>query len=142
MDTKVRIKIGDIEVEYEGPEDFLDKKLLDLINKLLKIAEQAPVTLYAKPQGTREAIVPLASFIEKKSVKNPQWKRFLATSEWLHLKDLKRIEVKDVTKALRDNNQIRIGNPSDCLGINISKGYCERDGSKFYVTQEGRKFLG
>lgn len=31
MTTKIRIKVGGIEVDYEGSEDFLDEKLHKLI---------------------------------------------------------------------------------------------------------------
>lgn len=47
----------------------------------------------------------------------------------------------DVTKALKDSNQTRLGNPSDSLNQNVTKGYCEKDGKEFYVTEEGKNSL-
>jgi len=47
----------------------------------------------------------------------------------------------DVSKALKDSNQSRLGNPSQCLNDNVSKGYCEKDGKQFFVTQEGKVSL-
>lgn len=37
MDHKIRIKIGTIEIEYEGTEDYLKKDLPELIDKLISL---------------------------------------------------------------------------------------------------------
>lgn len=145
MTTKIRIKVGEVEVEYEGAEAFLNKKLPELIGQLSKLAEHVPAVLPGggqrqhPPRGTSGT---LASFLEAKSAKTNQLKRFLATSEWLHLRGAKRLKVEGVTKALKDNNQARLGNPSDCLAKNVGKGHCEKDGREFFVTDDGRSALG
>lgn len=37
MTSKIRIRIGDVEVEYEGPEDFLRKELRELLSGVLEL---------------------------------------------------------------------------------------------------------
>lgn len=37
MATKIKIKFGNVEVEYEGPESFLNKKLTDLVANLATV---------------------------------------------------------------------------------------------------------
>lgn len=145
MTTKIRIKVGEVEVEYEGAEAFLNKKLPELIGQLSKLAEHVP----AAPSGDAQRHHPpgrtagtLASFLEAKSAKANQLKRFLATAEWLHLRGAKRLKVGDITRALKENSQSRLGNPSDCLAKNVGKGHCEKDGREFFVTDDGRSALG
>ena len=40
--TKVRVRIGQVEVDYEGDEAFLDSKLMDLVEKLRVVAAKQP----------------------------------------------------------------------------------------------------
>ncbi len=47
-----------------------------------------------------------------------------------------------IAKALSDHHQKRIGNPSDCLNQNCSKGLCEKTKDGFFITPEGWKALG
>ena len=42
MATKIRIKVGNVEVDYEGPEAFLNKKLPELISQLSNYSEKVP----------------------------------------------------------------------------------------------------
>ena len=142
MTTKIRVKVGEIELDYEGPESFLDKKLPELISRLSQLAE-SPSMDPAKPRARRAAGDPstLASFLKASSVGTSQNKKFLATAEWLHRKGSARVKTGDVTKALKDNHQSRIGNASQCLSSNVTSGYCEKDGKQFYVTDEGRATL-
>ena len=53
----------------------------------------------------------------------------------------KRMQTKDVTGALKTANQSRLGNPADCLNQNVSKGYCEKEGNQFFVTDDGKASL-
>ena len=144
MTTKVRIKVGGIEIDYEGPEAFLESKLHKLISEVSTLAKQAP----AERDGTdsngnteRGTSITLASFLKEKKAAS-QVERFLATAQWLHEKGSKRIKTSDVAKALQDSNQKRLGNPSENLNQNVSKGYCEKVGKEFYVTDEGLNSLG
>lgn len=140
--AKIQISVGSITFSGEGNEDWLEKQL----DKLLKAA---PVLVESAPKskdeelgvGSAEAVGTLATFLTKKSATANQTKRFLATAEWVHLKGKKRLQTKDITKALSDSNQKRLGNPADCLNKNVAKGHCEKEGNEFYVTPEGRASL-
>lgn len=143
MTTKVRIKVGSIEVDYEGSEDFLDSKLPKLISDVTTLAEKVPAESEGSDSNENtESGTPstLASFLKEKRA-DSQARRFLATAQWLHLKGPKRIKTSDVTKALRDSNQKRLGNASECLNQNVSKGFCEKEGKEFFVTDEGRNSI-
>lgn len=40
MSSKIRIKIGSVEVEYEGPEEYLKKELPNLLEAVLKLSKE------------------------------------------------------------------------------------------------------
>ena len=44
MESKIRIKLGPIEVEYEGSETFLKKELPDLIKTVTELAKTSQIT--------------------------------------------------------------------------------------------------
>lgn len=148
MTTKIKIKVGGVEVDYEGPEAFLNKKLPELITQLSSLAKKVPAG--DEPDGGGGgtggngggAVGTLASFLKVKKVGANQNKRFLATAEWLHRKGSKHVKTAEVTKALRDNRQSRLGNASQCLNSNVSSGHCEKVGKEFFVTDDGRASLG
>lgn len=48
--TKIRVKLGAIEIEYEGPSDFLKSELGDLLDAIAKITPQQPAQ-FAKPNS-------------------------------------------------------------------------------------------
>jgi len=78
---------------------------------------------------------------DNKAATGNQQRKFLATATWLQDGGLKRVATANVTKALSDNNQGKLTNPAQCL-INLSKaGSVVREGSQFYVTDEGRAEL-
>ena len=148
MTIKIRIKIGGVEVDYEGAEGFLDKKLPKLIGDVSALSKEAPTVPAEngnnnKSSNNRSGISSsLASFLREKNVDTHN-KRFLATAIWLDDKnDSQLIKTADVTKALKENKQRMSNNPSNCLAQNVSKGYCEKQGNGFYVTDEGREALG
>jgi len=143
MTAKIRVRVGDIEVDYEGAENFLDKKLPELVTYLSKLAERVPQRTESGKTGIKERGDPgtLASFLKVKNATISQKRRFLATAEWLHRRGSVKLKTRDITKALQDNHQKRIGNPSDTLLQNISDGSCEKAGSEFFVTDEGRTAL-
>ena len=144
MTIKIRIKIGGVEVDYEGAEGFLDKKLPKLIGDVSALAKEAPTESGGSDKSRNQKVGTsgtLASFLRQKNPKSQQT-RFLATAEWLHQKEqVKNMETNNVTKALKENQQKRLSNPSDCLNRNVKDGYCEKDGKGFYVTEEGREAL-
>jgi hypothetical protein len=49
---------------------------------------------------------------------------------------------KDVTQALTDAQQQRLGNASQCLANVVKAGHVEKANGGFYVTPEGHKELG
>jgi len=91
----------------------------------------------------KPGIVPaLATYLSNKSATTDQTKKFLATAGWLHQKGSKTMTTGDVTKALKDNNQSRLSNASQCLNNNVGKGFCEKADGSFFITPEGLKSLG
>ncbi len=148
MTTKVRIKVGEVEVDFEGPESFLTKKLPDLISQLSSLAKQVPSgsagssAIGSGGGGTGGGNTgTLPAFLKEKRVGKNQKKKFLATAQWLHLKGSERIRTGDVAKALRDSHQGRITDPSICLAKNVTHGNCEKVGEDFFVTDDGRRAL-
>jgi hypothetical protein len=140
--AKIQVSIGSIAFSGEGDEVWLEKQL----DKLLKAAPELIATTTPEPDKGKKSengsAGSLAAFLAKKTATDNQIKRFLATAEWLHLKGTKRLQTKDVSKALSDNNQKKLSNPADCLNKNVAKGHCEKDGDNFFVTPEGRSALG
>ena len=86
----------------------------------------------------------LAAYLAEKQATTNQNRRFLATADWLRLKGTTELSSGAVTQALRSNHQKRLGNPSECLNQNASKGFVEKDTKKktFFITAEGRANLG
>jgi hypothetical protein len=69
-------------------------------------------------------------------------RKFLATACWLTAKGTERLTTGDITKALSDNRQGKLTNAAECLNNNVTKGFCEKEGKQFYVTEEGFTSLG
>lgn len=148
--SKIAIKIGQIEFTGEAEQEWLAKqldKILSQAEKLIKIAPIPPAHGSDADAGGQDAndkaiaSQTLAAFLKSKNANKNQNKKFLATAVWLQAKGATRLETKQVTKALRDASQPRIGNAADTLSQNIGKGYCEKDGNQFFVTDEGRQSL-
>lgn len=147
MSAKIRVRVGEVEIEYEGAESFLDKKLPELVTQLSKLADRLPAGpgrggSAGGPAGTARDPGPLGTFLKGKNATQSQKRRFLATAQWLHSRGNNRLRTRDVTKALKDNNQARIGNPSETLSQNVADGFIEKSGSEFFVTDQGRGELG
>jgi len=149
-ESKIAIKIGQVEFTGEGEQNWLDKQLDKILAQAEKLIKLAPAEQekQAETGGHREkgkgdsvASMPLAAFLKSKNATTNQLKKFLATATWLHAKGAARLETKQITKALKDASQSKIGNPADTLIKNATKGYCERDGKQFFVTEEGKKAL-
>jgi len=135
--ARIEFTLGGISFSGEGTEDWLANQLDKIIEKapyLIKIApvpkttkEEQEATTSPAPteQDTAIATQPLPNFLRQKNITNQQLKKFLATAVWLHAKGNTRITTADVTKALKDSNQSRLGNTSDALNKNVAKGFCE-----------------
>lgn len=153
-DANIAIKVGSIEFSGQGEQGWV----ADQLDKILAKAEELMALAGAgeaaehenglsdgghKPMGADSEIGkrPLPTFLSEKNAAKNQTKKFLATAVWLEAKGTARLTTGDVSKALKDSNQSRLGNPSQCLNDNVSKGYCEKDGKQFFVTQEGKVSL-
>jgi hypothetical protein len=149
-ESKIEIKIGQITFSGQGEPDWVAKQLDKILAQAEKLIQLAPVPSDDgeagsghKPMGKDSAIAKktLPAFLQEKNATTKQVKKFLATAVWLEAKGQNRLTTGDVTKALGDANQKRLGNPADCLNQNVSKGYCEKDGKQFFVTDEGKSSL-
>jgi hypothetical protein len=144
--TKIKIKVGEVEIEYEGPEAFLLKSLPGLIARLSGMSDETPKD-GTHGKGKKENKVktekggPLPDFLRAKKATDNQSKKFLATAVWLHNRGAARITTADVRKALKDSLQGKLGNPAQCLNNNVSSGYAEKEGKAFFVTDTGRSSL-
>ena len=149
--TKIEIRIGEIQFIGEGNPSWLEKQLDKILNKTELLSKISNAVKNKDNSASEPAIEPtikeissqpLVAFLRSKNATSNQVLKFLATSVWLESKGKKRLKTSDVTAALKDANQSRIGNPADCLGKNITKGLCEREGNEYFVTNEGKVSLG
>jgi len=146
-DAKIQIQVGSISFSGEGEGRWLSEqfdKALKNIPALVQVAPALPIEGNAPPAtpAAGRASGTLASFLKLKNASTQQVRKFLATAVWLHDRERReRLGTGDVTKALSDNHQSRLSNPADCLNKNVGKGFCEKDGKQFFVTDEGRDEL-
>jgi hypothetical protein len=148
-DAKIEIKIGELHFSAEAEQQWVAAQLDKIIAKadvLGKLAEKHA----AQPAGTENKLIvepakagnipALGAFLSSKNATS-QPKRFLATAGWLYLKGKKQTSTREVVLALKENQQNRLSNPSQCLNDNVKQGCCEKSGSGFFVTVEGFKQL-
>lgn len=149
--SKLQIKIGEIELSAEGEKEWvaaqLDKVLANA-ERMMAFAPKAPAVgngdtngENVNARGANSSPKHLATFLKEKNAVVSQVEKFLATAVWLHAKGTQRLSSRDVSKALSDANQSRLSNPALCLSRNVGKGYCEREGKQFFVTDDGRNSL-
>lgn len=141
-DAKIEFQLGSISFLGEGDKDWVSEQLDKILEKapdLLRIEPKHTSSLSSFPidRESEDFSETLAIYLKSKNVTVNQNKRFLATAAWLRLRGQNRITTSDVSKALKNNNQIKLTNPSECLNQNVRKGYCEKDGKRFFVTDEG-----
>jgi hypothetical protein len=144
MSSKIEIKIGNLSFSGEGEEKWLSSefdKVLDKIGKKIDI-DKIEDENYNGEINSEISKKALATFLKEKNAETNQNDKFLVTAVWLNSKGNDKIKTNDVTKALKDNHQKRLGNPTECLRQNISKGFCEKYGNQFFVTEEGKKSIG
>jgi len=151
-ESKIEIKIGEITFAGQGEQEWVAKqldKILAQAEKLIQLASPATANnnddggTGHRPMGKDAGIAKktLPAFLHEKNATRNQVKKFLAAAVWLESKGQNRLTTADVTKALKDTNQTRLGNPADCLNKNVGKGYCEKDGKQFFVTDDGKASL-
>ncbi|OEY65997.1 hypothetical protein [Marinobacter sp. X15-166B] len=154
-EAKIEIKIGEIIFSGEGDQNWLSEQLDKIMDKAEDLVALAPSKVPQQPQVNEASHQPadLSDHTEIASQTLPSWLRsnnadtvqntkFLATAIWIEAKGQKRLQTKDVTSALSNANQKRLRNASECLNQNVKKGYCEKEGNQFYVTEEGKRSLG
>jgi len=149
-ESKIEIKIGQISFSGEGEQDWVAKQLDKILGQAEKLIHLAPEPSQSAGAVANHKLMANASsiasktlpaFLQEKNAARSQVQKFLATAVWLHAKGQNRLQNSDVSKALKDANQTRLGNPADCLNQNVKKGYCEKDGKQFFVTTEGKDSL-
>ena len=146
-EAKLAFQLGQISFSGEGSEEWVAKQLeqfLGRVPELSGLAQSADVVVDAAPKQpkTPTNVGSLAAYIKQKGGEKNQVKRFLAAADWLRIKGEKNLKTALVSKALRDNQQKKLRNPSQCLASNLSQGFCEKNGSGFYITPEGFASLG
>ena len=138
---KIEISIGDISFVGEGEQNWVAEQLDKILEKapeLTKITPKRKKVSQTDPapehpvEGDDAAIAQktLPAFLGDTKAKSSQVIKFLATAVWLH-----------ATKALSNASQSRLSNASNCLGANIKKGFIEKTGSEFFVTDDGKASL-
>ncbi len=151
-DAKIKFAIGDVSFEGEGEQEWVTAQLDKIIEKapdLIKLTPQKHVPLSSgteSPQvtgltDTSAADKTLATFLREKGVNKVQVKKFLATAVWLHAKGKSRLKTSDVNAAIKEAQQSRLGNASDCLNRNVTKGFAEKDGNEFFITEDGKSSI-
>ena len=149
-EAKIDIKIGQIQFSGEGEQEWVAKQLDKIIaqaEKLIQLAApenpQDDGDEHDRRMGKDSTIAKktLPVFLGEKEATKNQVKKFLATAVWLEAKGQHRLQTRDVVAALKASNQTRLANPSDALNKNVTKGFCEKEGTKFFVTDDGKKSL-
>ncbi|KGM06204.1 hypothetical protein LP43_2077 [Methylophaga thiooxydans] len=154
-EAKIEIKIGEITFSGEGDSNWLSEQLDKIMDRAEDLISLAPSKTQQQPQVTDPthqaadlsghneiASQTLPAWLRSKNAETVQNSKFLATAVWVEAKGQKRLQTKDVTAALSNANQKRLHNASECLNQNVKKGYCEKEGNQFYVTEEGKRSLG
>ena len=143
---KIKLTIGSMRFSGEGDQDWLDQHISKLIETFSQTefdnsVDSAPTI--AEPNQVKSlATESLATYLRVKGGDTVQNERFLATAGWLSRRGQKVLTTGAVTRALRDNQQKRLGNASDCLNQNVGKGFCEKTTGGFSITLEGWGHLG
>lgn len=158
--SKIEIKVGIVEFSGEGEPKWLSEqldKILEKVPELLKIelasdeykqpksrdvSNPSPIqtaTVSPKSDSSSQINSNLSNFMKETDSTKKQRRRFLAVAVWLQLKHgRKSMSTRDISTSLKEYQQSRLGNASEMLNQNVSKGFCEKDSSNnFYVTPEG-----
>lgn len=145
--AKIEVKIGDISFTAEGEKEWLADQLEKIIESASNVksnsaSKNSEISDVSNQMDSEEFVKSLASYIREKNGDINQTQRFLATSAWLTHKGHKPLTTALVTKALRENQQKRLSNPSDALNQNVRKGFCEKSPEGFFILPEGWQALG
>lgn len=113
------------------PKAAKTKKAKKTITKATKTPVAPPSIA---PKGT---MPPLAEFLKMNNANEMLMKKFLVTAVWLHHNGKTRMRPNDINVALMGIGETKFHRPTDSLKTNIKKGYCAREGDKFFVTELG-----
>lgn len=154
--AKIEIKVGIVEFTGEGEQEWLGKqldKVLQKVPELLKIELANPNAENHTQQNTRieqlgdnpsvdlKAPTNIVTFLKEKNSTSNQVNKFLVTAVFLQKNGKTRVTTTEVSSTLKAANQSKLSNASDALNQNVRKGYCEKDGNQFFVTQEGLDYV-
>lgn len=145
--ARLEVHIGSIKFVGEGSEEWVEQQWLKVLEQAEQLSLVDPKESKAPPVSKTDGIqgkpsTSLANFLIEKSTGASQVKRFLATAIWLSKSGTTTLKTSDVSKALLDARQKKLGNPADVLNQNVTKGFCVKHGDGFYVSPEGESSLG
>jgi hypothetical protein len=144
--AKIEFSFGSLSFSGEGEEKWLANQLDKILEAAPKLSELHAPTETTEPNGSAAAggsnesapmTESLATYLKSKGADTVQNRKFLVTANWLRRRGNNALTTAAVTKALADSHQKRLGNAAECLNQNCSKGFCEKKGSGFFITQEG-----
>jgi hypothetical protein len=148
-DSKISFSFGNLTFSGEGEEKWLGAQLEKIISAAkdfgITNATKTPTDKFLDADESWEAgdfKETLAAYLRDKKAENNQNRRFLVTADWLRRKGKTPLTASAVSKALKDNQQKRLGNPADCLNKNVGKGFCEKTGNGFFITPDGLQSIG
>jgi hypothetical protein len=152
-EARIKLAVGAVSFSGVGEPEWLAAQLdriLTEIPNLITVAPPIPAIPGAlSTNGNGGPAVAeggftdtLATYIKAKNGEENQVARFLAAADWLRRRGTTSLTTAAVSKALKDHQQKRLGNPADCLNQNAAKGYCEKTATGFFITPDGLKHLG
>jgi hypothetical protein len=145
-EAKIELKAGGAEFAATGDQQWVSEQLDKFLENVRKLASVPPESESEagdksgsrKPHGA-QGRKSLATHLKEKGATSNQTKKFLQTAIWLGENQGKhKMTTRDVTDALKEAHQSRLGNPAQSLNNNVNKGHCEKDGNQFFVTEEGK----
>lgn len=142
---RVELKIGSMSFIGEGSQDWLDGQISKLLEAVGAQQNASTNNLGGPSSEATQERAPnnetLASYLKAKGGDTRQVQRFLATAGWLKRRG-DSLTTSNVVRALKENQQKRLGNPPDCLNQNVAKGFIEKTADGFLLTLEGWQVLG
>src|SRR5262245_25000208 len=127
-DAKIEVRVGEVSFVGEGEADWLSHQLDKILDAAPRLAHIVPATQTSNSRAVSERYPgagggaftdTLASYIKAKDAESNQVRRFLVVADWLRRRGATELATAAVSKALKDNQQKRLGNPADCLNQNV-----------------------
>jgi hypothetical protein len=148
-ESKLEVSVAGLTFSGTGNAEWLSAELEKVLKAAPELAKAAPPPItagavsgaFGTASANGGAVTTLAEHLKTRQAGSNQTRRFLATADWLRLKD-QELTTAAVTAALRDNHQPKLSNPAQCLNNNVSQGFCEKNGKSFFIAPAGLKELG